>query len=74
MARPLTPMAEGLLPQAYAGPNTAPDHPPSGQPNQAALIQDSTRLVYRQTSASLLGHLIGFIVTTLVYREHVPPT
>jgi two-component system, sensor histidine kinase len=74
MARPLTPVAEGLQPQAYAGANTAPDLPPSGQPNQAALIQDSTRLVYRQTSAALLGHFIGFIVTALVYREHVPPT
>ena len=41
-------------------------------PDDLALTQDSARLVYRQTSAALMGHFLGFLVITLVYWDQVP--
>ena len=56
-------------------PDTPPgplDTPQTPCPDDRALAHDSARLVYRQTSAALMGHFLGFVVTTLVYWEHVP--
>jgi signal transduction histidine kinase len=41
-------------------------------PTDDAIRQDSVRLVYRQTSAGLIGHFLGWVVCTLVYWQHVP--
>lgn len=57
------------IPASHTGPQDT--HPPPC-PDARALAQDSARLVYRQTSAALMGHLLGFVVTTLVYWHHVP--
>ncbi|MGE0112438.1 ATP-binding protein [Aquabacterium sp.] len=56
-------------------PDTPPgplDTPQTPYPDDRALAHDSARLVYRQTSAALMGHFLGVVVTTLVYWEHVP--
>ena len=45
---------------------------PGSQSNDLALAQDSVRLVYRQTSAALMGHFLGCLVITLVYWNHAP--
>ena len=49
------------------------DHP-LPPPSDGALRQDSTRLVYRQTSAALVGHFLGLVVCTMIYWDHVPHT
>ncbi|WP_290870520.1 hybrid sensor histidine kinase/response regulator [Aquabacterium sp.] len=42
-------------------------------PTDEALIEDAERMVYRQTSAGLMGHFLGMVVCALVYWNHVPP-
>ncbi|MFT3856703.1 MAG: hybrid sensor histidine kinase/response regulator [Aquabacterium sp.] len=42
------------------------------RPSDKALAQDTVRLVYRQTSAGLMGHFLGMVVITSIYWEHVP--
>jgi two-component system, sensor histidine kinase len=42
------------------------------RPSDAAIVQDTCRLVYRQTAAGLIGHFLGWVVCTLVYWQHVP--
>ncbi|WP_290645801.1 hybrid sensor histidine kinase/response regulator [Aquabacterium sp.] len=42
------------------------------QPSDAALTQDTTRLVYRQTSAALMAHFLGMVVFVAVYWAHAP--
>lgn len=37
-----------------------------------AICHASVRLVYRQTSAGLIGHFLGWIACTWIYWEHVP--
>ena len=64
-------MVTGALPTPAAPPDAQDAHL-SSRPDERALAQDSARLVYRQTSAALMGHLLGFVVTTLVYWPHVP--
>ncbi len=41
-------------------------------PSDAALMQDTVRLVYRQTSAGLMGHFLGMVVVTSVFWSWVP--
>jgi signal transduction histidine kinase/CheY-like chemotaxis protein len=41
-------------------------------PTDQALVQDTVRLVYRQTSAGLMGHFLGMVVITSIYWQHVP--
>jgi signal transduction histidine kinase/CheY-like chemotaxis protein len=41
-------------------------------PSDAALIQDTTRLVFRQTSAALMAHFLGMVVFVAVYWSHAP--
>ena len=41
-------------------------------PTDEAIRQDSVRLVYRQTSAGLIGHFLVWVVCTMVYWQHVP--
>lgn len=63
-------MAVAALPSGEpTAPNTESGLPP---PTDEAIRQDSVRLVYRQTSAGLIGHFLGWVVCTLVYWEHVP--
>jgi signal transduction histidine kinase len=42
-------------------------------PSDEALVQDTERMVYRQTSAGLMGHFLGMVVCASVYWGHVPP-
>ena len=42
-------------------------------PSNAALIEDTERLVYRQTSAGLMGHFLGMVVVSLAYWNVAPP-
>lgn len=63
-------MAAGTLPPTHLP--VSHDATLVPRPNSHALTQDSARLVYRQTSAALMGHFLGFVVTTLVYWHHVP--
>jgi signal transduction histidine kinase/CheY-like chemotaxis protein len=42
-------------------------------PSDAALVQDTVRLVYRQTGAGLMGHFLGMVVCTSVYWNVAPP-
>ena len=65
-------MSAGSLP--LVGASVPTDSPAKAQPDTPALVQDSVRLVYRQTGAALMGHFLGFVVTTLVYWHHVPRT
>ncbi|MBU0918305.1 ATP-binding response regulator [Aquabacterium parvum] len=63
-------MAVAALPSGEStAPITESGLPP---PTDEAIRQDSVRLVYRQTSAGLIGHFLGWVVCTLVYWEHVP--
>jgi signal transduction histidine kinase/CheY-like chemotaxis protein len=57
-------------PEAYV-PEADTALPP---PSDEALIQDTVRLVYRQTGAALMGHFLGMVVTTAVYWNHAPTT
>jgi signal transduction histidine kinase/CheY-like chemotaxis protein len=41
-------------------------------PSDAILLEDSTRLVYRQHSAALTGQFLGVLTVTLVFWEHAP--
>jgi two-component system, sensor histidine kinase len=41
-------------------------------PSDAALIQDTTRLVFRQTSAALMAHFLGMVVFVAIYWSHAP--
>jgi signal transduction histidine kinase len=41
-------------------------------PSNEATCHASVRLVYRQTSAGLIGHFVGWIACTWIYWEHVP--
>lgn len=64
-----------MITDAQAPPSALPDsqdttRPPN--PDNRALAQDSARLVYRQTSAALMGHFLGFVVITLVYWDQAP--
>ena len=52
-----------------AGPDAYSTLPP---PSDAALVQDTVRLVYRQTSAGLMGHFLGMVVCASVYWHHAP--
>lgn len=42
-------------------------------PSNDALIEDTERLVYRQTSAGLMGHFLGMVVVALAYWKVAPP-
>lgn len=60
-------------PQTVAPEPYTADHDPTlPPPSDAALIQDTVRLVYRQTGAGLMGHFLGMVVTTSVYWHHAP--
>lgn len=56
-------------PATEAGSGTRALPPPSNE----ALTVDTERLVYRQTSAGLIGHFLGMVVVALVYWNVAPP-
>ena len=56
-------------PQSLPPSDADPGLPP---PSDAALTQDTVRLVYRQTGAGLMGHFLGMVVVTAAYWRHVP--
>lgn len=41
-------------------------------PSDAILLEDSTRLVYRQHSAALIGQFLGVLAVTMVFWHHAP--
>lgn len=41
-------------------------------PTDAILLEDSTRLVYRQHSAALIGQFLGVLAVTMTFWQHAP--
>lgn len=41
-------------------------------PSDAILLEDSTRLVYRQHSAALIGQFLGVLAVTMAFWQHAP--
>lgn len=41
-------------------------------PTDAILLEDSTRLVYRQHSAALIGQFLGVLAVTMAFWQHAP--
>lgn len=56
--------------------NAAAENPDSYNtlppPSDDALAQDTTKLVYRQTSAALMAHFLGMVVCIGVYWQYAP--
>ena len=50
---------------------TATEHP-LPTPSDAILLEDSTRLVYRQHSAALIGQFLGVLAVTMAFWQHAP--
>ena len=63
--------ADGDTLDAVVSPN-AEGYAALPPPTDRALIQDTVRLVYRQSSAGLMGHFLGMVVITSIYWQHVP--
>jgi signal transduction histidine kinase len=51
-----------------------PTELPLPSPTDAILLEDTTRLVYRQHSAGLIGQFLGMLAVTLVFWRQSPPT
>jgi signal transduction histidine kinase len=47
-------------------------YPALPTPSDTALMQDTTRLVYRQTSAALMAHFLGMVVLVAVFWRSAP--
>lgn len=54
------------------GSQTVDPHTALPPPSDEALVQDTVRLVYRQTGAGLMGHFLGMVVCTSVYWRSAP--
>jgi signal transduction histidine kinase len=64
--------SDGAAQPATGVPRTDVDAP-LPPASEAALTQDTVRLVYRQSSAGLMGHFLGMVVVVSAFWKAAPP-